>query len=132
MQISTEVLYAVAAAIISGLLGVAWKLIRAEQIRTMNAVELKATRQELIESEQRHQRELETLREHFRENIARIQLDQNREFERVKTEMDDMKATMREFQRETQQSFGTMRKDQQEGVDRVLNRMQELLLQIKS
>lgn len=143
MQIPTEALYGVAAFIISGLLGVAWKLLRDEQYRTIKSVELRATQQELRDAEARHakaladlqdryQHDLETAREHFHSRLLDLAQRQDREFERVKGEMDDMKNTVREFQRETQQSFVSMRKDQQEGVDRVLSRMQELLLQIKS
>lgn len=143
MQISPEALFTIALTLISGLGGVAWKLLRLEQSRMQARQDLSASRQELSEAEarhakaladsvERHAHDLEVVREHFHSRLADMVSHQNRENERVKSEMDDIKNNLREFQRETQQSFATSRREQQEGVDRVLTRMQELLVSIKS
>lgn len=128
---STETIFGVALTLITGLGTVAWKLLQLQVSRAQARADLAATQQDLKDAEARYQRDLEVIRQHFAERHTELTQRQDREFERVKGEMDEIKNTMREFQRETQQSFATQRKEQQEGVDRVLTRMQELLVSIK-
>lgn len=128
---STETIFGVALTLITGLGTVAWKLLQLQVSRAQARADLAATQQDLKDAEARYQRDLEVIRQHFAERHVELTQRQDREFERVKGEMDEIKNTMREFQRETQQSFATQRKEQQEGVDRVLTRMQELLVSIK-
>jgi ABC-type anion transport system duplicated permease subunit len=128
--------------LISILIGVIWKFLRAEQAKTSIELELKASKAALRESEERALAACSALREYFaerlqmqaaeyRERLADQANRQDREISWVKKEVDELKASMGALRKETQEGFNNLRNENRQGIDQVLDRLQELIISVK-
>lgn len=131
-----------AMSVITVLLGVIWKFMRDEQAKHAQELRMKASSDALREMRDNHRHDMEAIKTHFNDRLERQYKEnqerlrdladrQEKEIEWIKREIDEIKHTMTNFQAETRTSFETLRKEQSEGVDKVLTRMNELLSSIK-